>query len=301
MSKERIKQLIDGKLCRDGTVETSVKGVSLFRVTEPMRCAPVVYEPCVVAIISGSKQAILDGKNYEYDNSQYLCCTTSMPVEAGTPYASPSNPLLGVLITLDTQVITKLAIEMQSAAPGNQKPTAGPLPASIALSSWDDSFIDALYRVLTLDDCPTRSSVLGSGRLKELYYAVLNGEAGESARRSFGLGNEIARAIDYVSTHLDEKITIDQLASYVGMSRAVFHRKFKQATTLSPIQFIKCMRLNHAAMNIMGGMNVNKAAMTVGYESPSQFNREFKRLYGQTPKQWGQAPINESARSYLAD
>ncbi len=97
-------------------VETGVKGVKLFRVTESVRCAPAVYEPIVVAIVSGAKEAILDGKSYLYDSSKYMCCAMSMPVEAGTPSASPDNPLLGVYISLDTKVMTQLAIEMESAA-----------------------------------------------------------------------------------------------------------------------------------------------------------------------------------------
>jgi AraC-like DNA-binding protein len=115
---------------------------------------------------------------------------------------------------------------------------------------------------------------------------VLKGEAGDSARRAFGVGNQIARSIEYLSSHLDEKVTIDQMASQVGMSRAVFHRKFRQATTMSPIQFVKSMRLNSAAMKVAGGMNVNEAAMEVGYVSSSQFSREFKRMYGLSPRQW---------------
>jgi len=114
----------------------------------------------------------------------------------------------------------------------------------------------------------------------------LKGEAGESARRAFGVGNEIARAIDYLSSRLNEAVTIDDMAAHVGMSRPVLHRKFKQATTMSPIQFVKSMRLNNAAIKIVGGMNVNEAAMDVGYVSSSQFSREFKRMYGQSPKQW---------------
>ena len=100
------------------------------------------------------------------------------------------------------------------------------------------------------------------------------------------MGNEIARTIEYLSTRLDEAVTIDEMAAQVGMSRAVFHRKFKQATTMSPIQFVKSMRLNKAAMQIAGGANVNEAAMDVGYVSSSQFSREFKRMYGQSPRQW---------------
>ena len=289
MGKQQIKQLIENRVSRDGMVETGVKGVQLFRVTESVRCAPAVYEPSVVAIVSGTKEAILDGKRHIYDSSQYLCCTLSMPVEAGTPAASPDNPLLGVYISLDTRVMTELAIEMESAVGAIRKPTGGPLPQGLALAHWDEPFADALFRLLQLGDNPTDTAVLGNGRLRELYYAVLKGESGDAARRAFGVGNEIARAIEYLSLRLNESVTIEEVAAQAGMSRAVFHRKFKQATTLSPIQFVKSMRLNTAAIKIAGGMTVNEAAMDVGYVSSSQFSREFKRLYGQSPRQWSQS------------
>ena len=270
-------------------METGVKGVQLFRVTESLRCAPAVYEPVVVAIVSGAKEAILDGTSYVYDSSRYMCCPISMPVEAGTPTASPDSPLLGVYISLDTRVMTELAIEMESAAGAIRTPKGGPLPQGFALSRWDDAFTEALLRLVQLGDSPADTAVLGDGRLREVYYAVLKGDAGASARRAFGVGNEIARVIEYLSSRLDETVTIEEMAAQVGMSRPVFHRKFKQATTMSPLQFVKAMRLNHAAMRIAGGMNVSEAAMDVGYVSSSQFSREFKRLYGQSPRQWKQA------------
>ncbi len=124
------------------------------------------------------------------------------------------------------------------------------------------------------------------GRLRELCYAVLMGEAGTAARRAFGVGNEIARTIAYLANHLNKQVTIDDLADRVGMSRAVFHRRFKEATTMSPIQFVKSMRLNKAAMKIAEGKTVSEAAWDVGYQSFSQFSRELKRMYGQSPRQW---------------
>lgn len=289
MSKQQIKQIIENRLTEDGLVETGVKGVRLFRVTHPLRCAPAVYEPSVVAIVSGAKEAILSGKSYVYDSSQYMCCTMSMPVEAGTPTASPDNPLLGVIISLNTKVMTKLTIQMESTVSAMRKPRSGPLPNSFALAKWDDTFTEALLRLVQLGECPTQTTVLGNGRLWEVYYAILNGEVGDSVRCAFGVDNEIARAIKYLSSHLDEAVTIEEMAEQVGMSRAVLHRKFKQATTMSPIQFVKSMRLNNAAMNIAGGMSVNQAAMGVGYVSSSQFSREFKRMYGQSPRQWSQS------------
>lgn len=286
MSKQQIKQLIESRVSEDGLVETGVNGVQLFQVTTPHHCTPVVYKPNVAAIVSGAKEAILDGERYVFDSSRYMCCTMSMPVEAGAPAASPDNPLLGVFISLDTRVMTELAIEMESAAGAIRKPKSGPLPQGLALARWDDTFGDALLRLLQLGDSSADTAVLGNGRLRELYYAILKGDAGASARRAFGVGNEIARAIEYASSRLDEAVTIDEMATQVGMSRAVFHRKFKEATTMSPIQFVKSMRLNNAAMKIAGGMNVNEAAMEVGYVSSSQFSREFKRLFGQSPRQW---------------
>ncbi|NND90607.1 MAG: AraC family transcriptional regulator [Granulosicoccus sp.] len=286
MSKQQIKQLIENRISEDGLLETGVKGVQLFRVTEAQRCAPAVYEPTVVAILNGAKEAILDGTRYTYDSSQYMCCPIPMPVEAGTPTASPEQPLLGVLISLDTSIMTELVIRMESAPAAPRKPRGGSLPRSFAFSRWDDTFTDALFRLLQLGVSEADTAVLGDSRLRELYYSVLKGEAGDSARRAFGVGNEIARAIAYLSSHLNEPVTIEEVAAQAGMSRAVFHRKFKQTTTMSPIQFVKSMRLNKAAMKIAFGATVNEAAMDVGYVSSSQFSREFKRMYGQSPKQW---------------
>ncbi|GHJ59772.1 AraC family transcriptional regulator [Nocardioides sp. OK12] len=289
MGQQQIRQIIDDLLTQDGLVETGVGGVQLFRVTEPVRCAPAVYEPTLVAIVSGAKEAILDGTSHVYDRSRYLVCSMSMPVEAGTPMASPDNPLLGLQISLDTKVMTELVIETESAVGAIRTPKAGPLPPGIALARWDDAFTDAVLRLVQLVDSPTDTSVLGEGRLREVYYALLKGGAGDSARRAFGVGNEIARAIEFLSDHLEQPVTIDDMATQAGMSRAVFHRKFKQATTMSPIQFVKSMRLNSAAMDIAGGMSVNEAALGVGYVSTSQFSREFKRAYGQSPRQWSNA------------
>lgn len=289
MSKIKIKQFIENTLIEDGVVETGIKGVQIFRVTDSVQCAPVIYEPSVVAIVSGGKEAILDGKRHVYGSDQYLCCPISMPVEAGTPDASPENPLLGVYISLDTKVMTELAIEIQSVAGINQRPNGTENQEAFALARWDEPFANALLRLLELGESPTDIAVLGNGRLREVYYAILTGEVGHFARSAFGAGNEIVRAIEFLSSRLSEAVTIEEAATKAGMSRAVFHRKFKQATTMSPIQFVKSMRLNNAAMKIAGGVNVNEAAMDVGYISPSQFSREFKRMFGQAPSKWSSA------------
>lgn len=301
MSKALIKQFIETSVHTDGLVETGIKGVQLFRVTESIRCAPAVYEPSITAIVNGSKEAIWDGTRRIYDSSEYICCTMSMPVETGTPCASIEEPLLGVYITLDAKMMTEIALELENVN-GSQRRlktddslsvewgsnTNDSEPQGFSLAHWDMAFTDALYRLLQLVGNDTDVHMLAESRLRELYYAVLKGEAGQATRGAFGVGNEIARSIKFLSTRIHEGVTIEDIADQVGMSRAVFHRKFKQATNMSPIQFVKAMRLNNAAVKIASGINVNVAAMEVGYASSSQFSREFKRMYGLSPKQWSQ-------------
>lgn len=247
MTRRDIERLVEAQIPEEGTRETGTRGVQLFRVTTALRCAPAVYEPMVIAIVRGEKEASLAGEKYTYNSSRYLCCTLSMPIEAGTPSASPETPLLGVRIALDRQVLAKLAFEMES-APGAVRPsTRSTFVPAWSLAAWDTAFTEALFRLLQLGDSTEAQSVLGEGRLRELYYAVLRGSAGDAVRRAVGTGNEVARAIEHLSTHLKNTITIEELAARVGMSRAVFHRKFKKATSMSPLQFLKSTRINSAA------------------------------------------------------
>jgi len=285
MSKEQIKDLIERHLPEAGLVDTALPGVQLFHVTEAMPCEPAVYVPTVVAILSGAKEVVLDGEHDVYGSDKYLLCPMTTPVEAGTPLASKDDPLLGVVIALQPRMMRELTMEIETATSGNIQVRDG-APSALTLASWDIGFTQALLRLLALLENPVDLEILGPGRLREVCYAVLMGEAGASARRAFGVGNDIARTIDYLSTHLNEQVTIEDMAGRVGMSRAVFHRRFKEATAMSPIQFVKTMRLNTAAMKIANGKTVSEAAWDVGYQSPSQFSREFKRMYGQSPRQW---------------
>lgn len=286
MSKDQIKHFVETHVTQEGLSETSIPGVRLFRASAPIPCAPAVYEPCVIAILSGTKEAVLEGKRYIYDSSHYMCCPLSMPVQAGTPNASAEDPLFGVFISLDQRVMTELTIEMDNAGDAFSTAKRPPAAQGMKLAKWDEDFSDALWRLLQLNGRETDVAILGNARLRELYYAILNGEAGDFARQAFTAGNAIARSIAHVSSNLEAPISIDDMATRAGMSRAVFHRKFKQATAMSPIQFVKSMRLGNAAMKIASGMSVNAAALDVGYVSPSQFSREFKRVYGQSPRQW---------------
>ncbi|PIB24056.1 AraC family transcriptional regulator [Amylibacter kogurei] len=286
MSKMQIKQFIETRADADGLIDIGLNSVQIFRATAAVPCDHAVFEPCVIAIVQGAKEAIFDGRRYIYDDQKYMCCPMSMPLRAGAPDVSPQKPLFGVYISLDQRVMTELAIEMENA--GGSLPTGNNTrEQGIRLAQWDDDFSDALLRILQLSDRPTDIAVLAESRLRELYYAILKGDAGIFARRAFGVGNAIARSIAHMTSNLNETVSIDDMADRAGLSRAVFHRKFKQATSMSPIQYMKSMRLNNAAMKIATGTTVSEAAMDVGYISASQFSREFKRMYGLSPRQWG--------------
>ncbi|WOT06865.1 AraC family transcriptional regulator [Shewanella youngdeokensis] len=288
MSKAKLKQLIERRINNSGMIETGIEGVQIFKITDPISCAPAVYEPSITAIVCGGKEAILEGDKHTYSSNRYICCPMSIPIEAGTPDSSPANPLIGAYISLDTQLMTELSLQIDSSINSiHARKNASGTPA-LQTASWSEEFCDALYRLLLLSENPADSAILAKSRLRELYYAVLKGEAGYAFRRAFGVGNDMARAIEQLSSNLTEAVTIEDMASKLGMSRAVFHRKFKHATNMSPIQFVKSMRLNSAAMKVAEGVNVNVAAMEVGYTSSSQFSREFKRMFGKSPKQWRQ-------------
>jgi len=224
---------------------------------------------------------------YAYDDSQYLCATMPMPVKSELPRATPEEPVLGLLISLESRVMSETLFEYESGA-GQLRASrvAEPTPG-LAVVDWDDDFATALERMLALLGDPNALRVLGPGRLRELLYIVIQGGAGPLISRTFGASHDLSRALAYLHANLGESLSVDDLAQKAGMSRPVFDRRFRAATTFSPLQFIKALRLNQAAMLIARGENIGQAAFDVGYTSASQFSREFRRQYGKTPRQWG--------------
>ena len=194
--------------------------------------------------------------------------------------------MLGLLLDLDTRAMAEALVAYEAAArplglASTKAPTTGLVVAEV-----DEHFVEALGRLLQLLDDPVALRVLAQGRLRELLFAIVEGQAGPVVRRTFGGVQDMTRVLTHVRENLSEPLCVDDLARRAGMSRAVFHRRFKAATNFSPLQFIKALRLSHAAMEIVGGKAVSQAADAVGYASASQFSREFRRHFGQSPRQW---------------
>lgn len=287
MRTETIRQLVARHAPTEGTHDTPLEGVQLFRLTRPVERLPAVYSPSVCVVVQGSKRAYLGDATHVYSPGQYLCATMPMPVQAEVPSASPEEPLLGLLVSLETRTLAEIIVEFETASGPLPRWTSAEVVPGLAVVDWDAAFSSALSRMLELLDDPLSLRVLGPGRLRELFFAILRGEAGPSMRRTFGPSHGLARALAYLRENLDRSLSVDDLAQRAGMSRAVFDRRFREATTFSPLQFIKKLRLNEAAMQIARGDHVGQAASSVGYTSVSQFSREFRRLYGEAPRRWG--------------
>jgi len=286
MNNLEIRKLIEELTPTEGVRETGIEGVQLFRVSRAINRTPAVYSPGICMLVNGSKRAYLGDQVHIYKPGNYFCCTMPMPIEAEIPSASPEEPVLGMLMTLESSTLTEIAIEFEATSAPARSVTAHEFAPGLAVVARDDRFNEAVFRLLQLVGDRNALEILGKGRLKEVFYAVLTGGAGPMVRQTYGVGNKIARSIQFVRENLSEPITIEEMAGQAGMSRAVFHRKFKGATTLSPLQFVKNLKLNDAAMRIAAGMTISEAALQSGYASTSQFSREFRRQYGASPRQW---------------
>ncbi|MDE0830481.1 MAG: AraC family transcriptional regulator [Vicinamibacterales bacterium] len=185
--------------------------------------------------------------------------------------------------------MTELLLDLnQQRPPMSRKAEADPELGPMVVP-WDDTFAYALQRLLELLDEPAALPALGSGRLRELLYVIMRGPAGPSLWRTLGQVHDLNHTLSYIRDHAHEPLSIDDLAQRAGMSRAVFDRRFRAATTYAPLQFIKALRLNDAALQIAEGSDITDAALNVGYASPAQFSRDFKRQYGTAPKQWSRS------------
>ncbi len=282
MSQQQLKALVTRLAPNEGITETGISGVQLYRASAPIPKWPGVFTPRICLNVAGEKRVFMNGKTYLYDAHHIIACAVPMPVEADLPSASIRKPVLGISIALDEIMITEMAVAMRSdaAAPQSPAPSHG-----IAIGKRSRPETEALLRLLNLTQDPNALRLLSQSRLRELYYALLLGSVGSLLRQRFSTPDKIIEAIAYVKNHLSESISIEQLARIANMSRAAFHRNFKQATTLSPVQFIKSLRLHTAATLVASGQRTSEAAAEVGYASNSQFSREFKRQFGFPPSE----------------
>lgn len=281
-----------------GRTVTEWPGLLVFRAEQPTQPDPTVYAPCLCVVAQGAKQARLGDRVYRYDAMHYLITGAAMPMEAWVIDASPEQPFLSLVLQIDTVAVHDLLLEMQDAMEGDASPQPmwhGAPP--IRVSPVDDAFRDALVRFLVAVQEQMDRKILAPQVLREIVYLALQRDQGDLLRLAAGNhtpSQGAARAMKYLRDHFDQPIDVPTLAREVGLSTSALHHNFKEATTLTPIQYLKRLRLNHARQLLVDeGCQSAEAAHRVGYSSPSQFSREFKRLFGMPPRQYAESWMEE--------
>ena len=282
--RDRGSQLADllGRIAtEDGLRPTLVDDVEVFRASESMPRTPIVYQPRILIVGQGRKRAYLGGEEYVYNPNRYLLLSVPLPADCETE-ASPEEPLLLLAIHVEQAMVGEMMLELAESLPS---PTA--TPVGIASTPMTDEMASAVIRLLVCLQSPSDSRILGRQIVREVVYRVLQGEHGSSLRALASRDEHFARiARVLLQIHADyaTPMSVEDLAKSAAMSVAAFHHYFKLVTSSTPLQYIKRMRLDQARLlMIHEGYNASTAAVAVGYESPSQFSREYKRLYGTTP------------------
>ena len=284
------RQALAGGIARwtesDHRIDTSVPGLLLVRYDAPTQPTSCMYEPCICLIAQGAKRVMLGDEEYVYDANHYLISSVGLPVVANVVEASPEVPLLGLALKLDIHMLAQMLVDSNLPV---TRPVAraGCSGRGMRVSEVSMPLLNAFQRLLDLLDNPHDVPVLSPLIHKEILYRLLVGEQGNYLRQLVSTGShgfQIARAIDWLKKNFVQPLKVDSLARQIGMSTSTFHYHFRAMTSMSPLQYQKWMRLHEARrLMFMEHLDATSAAFQVGYESPSQFSREYRRQFGTPP------------------
>ncbi|MBF0379239.1 MAG: AraC family transcriptional regulator [Desulfamplus sp.] len=264
---------------------TAISGLSIYRRDEPSPPTGIIYEPRICIIAQGAKRVLLgNDDSYVYDEHHFLITSVDLPTVVQIIKASKEKPYLGLVLKLDYREMSQLMVESKLPPTRPKKSKRGMATGEVTLP-----LLNAFQRLVNLLDEPTDIPFLAPIIRREIFYRLLVGDQGERLRQMASVGSQshqIARAIDWLKDNFMRQIRIDELATKVNMSRSTFHHHFRALTAMSPIQYQKWLRLNEARrLMLTERLNTANAAFQVGYESPSQFSREYSRLFGDSPLQ----------------
>jgi AraC-like DNA-binding protein len=270
----------------DGTaVESRLKGVRFFKDTKHVRRRPMLYNPGICIVASGHKVAYLGEQIFRYDVDNYLVTSVAMPFECES-FPSPEAPLLGMFIDIDLGQLNELISQMDlQTEVANLDDNIFPL--GIGPSTMDEDMKDTAVKLLKALRTEREARILAPGLVRESYYRALCGSQAQvlySLVKGSSAFSQVARVINILEDNYSEKFDVQQMADSANMSVSAFHKAFKEITADSPLQYLKKIRLGRARdLIVQQNMKAYLAANEVGYESPSQFSREFKRHFGQSP------------------
>lgn len=260
-------------------------GLYLGVQREPYPRTPSLYPGSICFLAQGSKAVYLGSFQCNYDPGHFLLSRYNVVADSASPDASPRKPLVGMAIDLSLtrlgQVIAEIGPEPIEGSELAEQP-------ALTTHPMDQALVDVLVRVVDASRDDTEWRVLSEGLLRELYFRLVRGPAAPLLRAraaSVGSGSQVAAAIEYIQRNLTDAVSTESIARAAGVSVSGLHAKFKRVTGQAPMQFVKRLRLDRARTLLVSGQSVTEASLGSGYNSMSQFSREFRREYGTPPSQ----------------
>ena len=262
---------------------TCIEGLTILRSDHQRRANPLLYKPALCITVQGLKSAAFGDQCHQYSAGQAMLVSVEMPGFGTVMEASPDKPYLGVILELDLAVLRAVASEFAH-PPKPSEPTEG----GVYVTDFDGPLKDCTIRLIRLFDSPSAVPFLYPAIMREISYWLLSGPHGGGVIR-MTLSNDhehrILQAVHYLRDRFAESVRIGDLAAVAQLSPSAFHRQFKAVTAMTPLQYQKQLRLLEARrLMTAGAANVEDAAFRVGYESPSQFSREYGRMFGLPPR-----------------
>nr|WP_024966945.1 AraC family transcriptional regulator [Pantoea sp. IMH] len=266
----------------NGYTQSALQDVRFLRSDVSIQQTPVLYEPSIVIVCQGRKRGFWGEEIFLYDAQHFLVVAVPLPFVSQTE-ASQQEPMLAVALRLDFQVLADVLMTLEIPV------SRGSMPVSMTSTPLDDPLGESVIRLLSALQSPQEARVLGTGLIREIYYRVLTGAQSATLRAALaqqGHFAQVSKALRMLQMRYQARFDVTGLAREVGMSVAAFHAHFKAITQMSPMQYLKSVRLHQARLlMVRGGISAAAASAEVGYESPSQFSREFKRFFGRSPVQ----------------
>lgn len=279
----------------DGMSPTAIPRLSFIRYSTPHQPMPAHYPPCFCLITQGSKSIAFGDDRLVYDPARFVVAAVDLPVTGVVLEATPKKPYLCVMLEIDTQELASLVIDTETpvrATPASRR--------GLFLGEATAVFVDAVWRLMQLLDAPRDIRALAPLAEREVLYRLLQSDAGERLRQviaGHGPACRMARAIAWLRRHYDEPLRVARLADAANMSPSSFHAHFKRVTAMSPRQYQKLLRLQEARRLLMtDAVDAATAGYRVGYQSPSQFSRDYHRAFGAPPS----ADVRQSRRASAA-
>lgn len=283
MALTRMQQLIRALSPAPGYTSTGLAGITLLYAEHDVARTPLMYSPSITIIVQGTKIGHLGTHRVFYGEGHYLVQTLPVPFECET-FASHDEPLMGISIALRPELMSDILVRLSDVTPPH--PAARPT-APMSAVHLDNRMADNVIRLLECLHDPVLCAVVGQSRVIEVILDVLRGEQGHTIQALLhhqGPFARLTKALQYLHAHYEEPLNIQTLAQHVNMSASTFHHQFKRLICTSPLQYLKQIRLLKARMLLsQDRLPVSHVAETVGYKSPSQFSREYKRYFGVPP------------------